>query len=609
MLYAHHMESKEPAAGPDTRLFYNAFRVSPVGIAIEDLEGRPIFVNPALCSLLGFSEEELLHKHCVDFSPAEDAEKDWVLFEQLKSGKINQYSLDKRYFRRDGSLVWGRLSVSLLRDSASPMVVAIVEDTTEKKIAEAGLMQAQHDLEMVTKEMAAAVTRCSRDLRYLWANQGYADLLQRPLHEIVGRPIAEVVGAETFEAVRPYFERVLAGETVNYDREVHYQGPGVQWISATFTPTLAADGTADGWVAVIVDITQRKLAERALSRHAAIVESSQDAIISKTLDGIILTWNPAAERIYGYAEDEVVGQSISILAPPELREEQIGILEKLKAGERLDHFETTRITKRGEKIDVSISLSPIKDSNGRVIAAAGIIRDITQRKQSEEALSKVSQKLIQAQELERSRLARELHDDINQRLSLLAVTLDGLRKEVPASKQLRQDLDAASKQVADIGTDIQALSHRLHSPKLELLGLAAAASSFCKELSHRQTFEIDFHSEDIPKHLPEDISLTLYRVLQEALQNAVKYSGSQHFRVSLTRASNEIELTVQDEGVGFEPDEAIKGNGLGLASMKERMKLVDGELSVDSQLQHGTSIRARVPFHSKQKATGASASD
>jgi PAS domain S-box-containing protein len=608
VLYAHYMESKEQVARPDTQLFYNAFRLSAVGIAIEDLQGRPTFVNPALCSLLGFSEEELLHKHCVDFSPAEDADKDWVLFEQLKSGAINHYSLDKRYFRRDGSLVWGRLSVSLLSGTASPLVVAMVEDITEKKVAEEGLLQAQHDLEIVTKEMAAAVTRCSRDLRYLWANQGYADLLQRPLHEIVGRPIADVLDAETFEAVRPYFERVLAGETVNYDREVHYQSPGRQWISAMFTPTLGADGVPDGWVAVIVDITERKLAEQALSRHAAIIESSQDAIISKTLDGIILTWNPAAERTYGYTEDEAVGQSISILAPPELREEQLGILEKLKAGERLDHFETARITKRGEKIDVSMSLSPIKDSNGRVVAAAGIIRDITQRKQSEEALSKVSQKLIQAQEHERSRLARELHDDINQRLSLLAVTLDRLRKEVPAGKQLNQDLNAASKQVADIGKDIQALSHRLHSPKLELLGLAAAASSFCKEFSRRQNVEIDFHSEDIPKHLPEDISLTLYRVLQEALQNAVKHSGSRHFRVSLTRATNEIELTVQDSGVGFEPDEAIKGDGLGLASMKERIKLVDGELSIDSQLQHGTTIRARVPFHLKQKATGASAS-
>ena len=604
------MESKEPAARPDTQLFYAAFRVSPVGIAIEDWEGRPIFVNPALCSLLGFGEEELLHKHCVDFSPVEDAEKDWVLFERLKSGAINHYSLDKRYFRRDGSLVWGRLSVSLLRDSASPMVVAMVEDITEKKIAEESLLQAQHDLEIVTKEMAAAVTRCSRDLRYLWANQGYADLLQRPLHEIVGRPIADVVGAETFEAVRPYFERVLAGETVNYDREVHYQSPGRQWISATFTPTLGADGTADGWVAVIVDITERKLAEEARLRHAAIVESSEDAIISKNLDSIILTWNAAAERIFGYTEVEAVGQSTTMLIPPELHDEETKILGKLRAGERIQYFETTRVTKTGKRIDVSLSLSPIRDSTGKMIGVSKIARDITERKQAEEALSKVSQKLIQAQEQERSRLARELHDDINQRLSLLGVTLDELKQELPATvDKLKQRLNAASEQVADVGKGIQALSHRLHSPKLELLGLAAAASSFCKEFSRHQNVEIDFQSENVPRNLPDDISLNLYRILQEALQNAVKHSGSQHFRVSLTGATNEIELTVKDSGVGFEPDEASKGSGLGLASMKERMKLVDGELSIDSQLQHGTTIRAHVPLRPKSKAAGGAGSE
>jgi len=604
------MENQEEWARPDGRLFYTAFQASPIGIAIEDLEGQPLFVNSALCAMLGFSEEELLNKHCVDFSPAEDARKDWALFEQLKSSAISHYSLDKRYFRRDGSLVWGRLSISLLRDSASPMVVAMVEDITEKKIAEESLLQAKHDLEIVTKEMAAAVTRCSRDLRYLWANQGYADLLQRPLDEIVGRPILEVLGAETFEDVRPYLERVLAGETVKYDREVHFKRSGRQWISATFTPTLGADGTTDGWIAVVVDITERKLAEESRLRHAAIVESSEDAIISNNLDGIILTWNAAAQRIFGYTEVEAVGRSITMLLPPELHNEGTKILETLRGGERIQYFETARVTKTGKRIDVSLSISPIRDSTGKMIGVSKIARDITERKQAEEALSKVSQKLIQAQEQERSRLARELHDDINQRLSLLAVTLDELKKELPeAVDKLKQYLNAMSEQVADVGKGIQALSHRLHSPKLELLGLAAAASSFCKEFSRRQNVEIDFQSENIPRNLPDEISLNLYRILQEALQNAVKHSDSQHFRVSLTGAMNEIELTVQDSGIGFEPDEASKGSGLGLASMKERIKLVDGELSIDSQLRHGTTIRARVPLHPKSKAAGAAGSE
>jgi PAS domain S-box-containing protein len=231
--------------------------------------------------------------------------------------------------------------------------------------------------------------------------------------------------------------------------------------------------------------------------------------------------------------------------------------------------------------------------------------DITQRKQTEEALSKVNQRLIQAQEQERSRVARELHDDINQQLAVLAINLESLKQGVPASVELAQRIGETCKQVADIGKDIRAISHRLHSPKLEYLGLAAAAESFCREFSDQQKVEITFHSENIPKELPQEISLCLFRVLQEALQNATKYSGSRQFQVSLKDRTNEIELKVHDSGRGFDPEEAIKERGLGLTSMRERLKLVNGELSIDSQLERGTTIKASVPFSSIAKSVGA----
>ena len=124
-------------------LFYEAFNTSPVGIALEDLEGQPLFANAALCSMLGLSEEEMRAKHCVEFSPPEDAKKDWALFEQLRAGSIDHYQMDKRFLRRDGSLIWGRLTVSLLNHCASPLVVALVEDITEKKAAEEELRRVQ----------------------------------------------------------------------------------------------------------------------------------------------------------------------------------------------------------------------------------------------------------------------------------------------------------------------------------------------------------------------------------------------------------------------------------------------------------------------------------
>lgn len=159
--------------------------------------------------------------------------------------------------------------------------------------------------------------------------------------------------------------------------------------------------------------------------------------------------------------------------------------------------------------------------------------------------------------------------------------------------------------ISDLGNDVQALSHRLHSSKLEYLGLVAACEGFCRQFSGQQNVEIDFHSQDIPKELPQEIALCLFRVLQEALQNAVKHSGARQFEVLLKAASNEIQLSVHDAGVGFDLRKAMSGHGLGFTSMKERMKLVGGTVSIDSKLQSGTIIRARVPLAPRTKYAGA----
>src|SRR5215471_4996411 len=142
------MADAPPTGAPDTQLFYDAFHASPIGIAVENLEGRLLFVNRAFCSMLGFSEEEMRSKHCVEFSPPEDAERDWLLFQQLRAGLIDHYQLDKRYFRRDGSLVWGRLSVSLLNSRPSPLVIAMVEDITDSKRAEEALRDSEERLRL-----------------------------------------------------------------------------------------------------------------------------------------------------------------------------------------------------------------------------------------------------------------------------------------------------------------------------------------------------------------------------------------------------------------------------------------------------------------------------
>jgi len=162
--------------------------------------------------------------------------------------------------------------------------------------------------------------------------------------------------------------------------------------------------------------------------------------------------------------------------------------------------------------------------------------------------------------------------------------------------EMRDGIRHAIQQASDLGSEMRALSHRLHAPNLDYFGLEAAASAYSNELAEQHKVEISFHSENIPRDLPRDVSLCLFRILQEALQNAIKHSGSQHFRVLLKGGNNKIELVVHDTGTGFELEQAFKGRGIGLSSMKERLKLVNGKVSIDSKLGRGTTIHARVPL-------------
>ena len=224
------------------------------------------------------------------------------------------------------------------------------------------------------------------------------------------------------------------------------------------------------------------------------------------------------------------------------------------------------------------------------------------RKLAEEALSTASRKLIDAHENERTWLARELHDDISQRLCLIHLSLGNLKEGDTSLVELRHAIGNAMQQVSDLSTDIQRLSHRLHSSKLEFLGLAAAAAGYCGEVGDQHKVQVEFRAGNIPRELSPEISLSIFRVLQEALQNAIKHSGAQRFEVLLSHNSNKIHLTVRDPGRGFDAAEAMKGRGLGLTSMKERATLIHAELSIESRPQNGTTVYVRVPLRPTMKS-------
>lgn len=231
-------------------------------------------------------------------------------------------------------------------------------------------------------------------------------------------------------------------------------------------------------------------------------------------------------------------------------------------------------------------------------------KDFTAARMAQEQPRALSARLIETQENERRRIGRELHDDINQRLALLAVELDRLTQKLPASPdEVRTKLRSIVARAQELSSDVQRLAYRLHPSKLEHVGLAATLKNFCREFAQPNDFRIRFNASGLPTSIPIDTSLCLYRVVQEALRNVVKHGGVDEAQVELTGGPAEVRLCVSDSGNGFDPASVKEHRGLGLVSMRERLHLVGGTLSIQSQPRHGTRIEARVPLVSRSTAS------
>jgi signal transduction histidine kinase len=243
-----------------------------------------------------------------------------------------------------------------------------------------------------------------------------------------------------------------------------------------------------------------------------------------------------------------------------------------------------------------------RDTQGRIVQLHGTVQDITERKAAEEMVRDMSGRLITAHEEERSRIARELHDDLSQRMALLQISVQQFEQdETELASIARQKLNNIAEIASEISSDIHDLSHRLHPAKLDIVGLVPSLTSFCSEFSKGHQLRVQFSHDHIPNQIPKEVTLCLFRIVQEALQNVVKHSGAPEVNVELSGRHDRIELSVSDSGVGFDPASEKGKEGLGLLSMSERLRLIGGDLTVESEPSHGARIRVRIPL----PATGA----
>lgn len=389
-----------------------------------------------------------------------------------------------------------------------------------------------------------------------------------------------------------------------YEAEFRVVRPdgSIRWLAARGNFYYSKSGNPERMLGMSVDVTDRRNSAEALreseERFRRVVQHIGDALIVDNVAGDIIFANDRFLDLFGFGREDLASVKLEDYVAPDFCEEMRHRHNRRMQGEaESTHFQYQGIRADGKRIWLEADVVPILDQAGRINGTQSAIRDITEAKLAEEALATIGRRLIEAHEKERTWIARELHDDINQRIALLAVELEQWKQGVAAlTPEFEFHLQQVRKRLFDIAKDVQALSHRLHSSKLEFLGLAVAANSFCQELSEQHKIHISFTQTGVPAKLPTEVSLALFRVLQEALHNAIKHSTVRQFGVELCGRPDEIYLAVTDAGRGFDPTETIHHRGLGLVSMRERVQLVGGRLAIDSSPGRGTIVQAYVPL-------------
>jgi len=375
----------------------------------------------------------------------------------------------------------------------------------------------------------------------------------------------------------------------------------------------------------------RLKADKAIGLLAAIVDSSDDAIVSKTLEGIITSWNASAERLFGYTASEAVGRHISLIIPADRKGEEEVIIEKIKRGEGISHFDTVRICKFNRPIELSLTISPIRDASGNIIGASKIARDITERKRIDRALREseeryrtladaldvqvqfrtqelerrnselrdLSGRLMEIQDLERRHIARELHDSAGQTLAALGMSLAELARKVNGDPALAKSVENADELVRHLSQEIRTTSYLLHPPMLDEVGISSALSWYVQGLEERSGLKIGLKIPESFERLPSELELLIFRMVQECLTNIHRHSGSKTAQIEITREGEKVQVAVQDQGTGMSPERLAEiqshGTGVGIRGMRERIRQFQGDLVIESN-HSGTRVFATLPL-------------
>jgi len=517
-------------------------------------------------------------------------------------------------------------------------------DITEKKQTAEKIRSSEAQLRLITDSLPALVSYIDKDERYRFVNKQYTDWFGIENDDLLGRTMIEVLGKEARDQLKPKVDQVLSGEILTFERWLDYRTVGRRFVHVSYVPDRSDSGEVRGFYALVTDLTEQKRSEDLLAssekRVQLLTDSFTDyAIISLDPDGVISSWNPGAENIFGYSADEIIGKPSSILFTPEDTAKGVpaqemenaratgrasderwhakkdgsrffanGVMAPLYVGETLtgyakiaaDLTEKKRNSEALQRAYDEMEMRVLERTRELSQTNAALVEAVNERKTTELQKITLLQRLVSSQEDERRRIARDLHDHLGQRLTALRLKLASLTDACKDDEELYARATRLQQLAELIDTDVSFLAWELRPSVLDELGLIEAIETFIKEWSRHYDIGVDFHTTGLgEKRLDQEMETNLYRITQEALNNVIKHSEASSVSVLLERSGDNVVLIVEDNGRGFEVDKVMRserglGRGLGLSGIRERAELIGGSLEIESEPGNGTTLYVRV---------------
>jgi PAS domain S-box-containing protein len=583
----------------------------PIGMVMIGEDGNIILANAYLQRLFGYRKEEMLGRPVEMLVPERfrgEHPAQRARFLASPEPRLMGEGGDLFGRRKDGSEFPVEIGLTPVRSEQGTSVLATIIDITQRRLAERALEASERRYRTLFDNANDAIFLETENDDIIGVNQRACDLLGYSREELLAMKVPNLQAPE----VRGLPGTVIKGELATHQDhafeglDVHRNG---RRIPVEITDAVIEENGGRFVLSIVRDITERKQAEDALRESEARFRLMADA-------APILVWASGPDKACTYFNRpwlEFTGRSLE-------QELGNGWAESVHADDmaRCLKVYTTHFDAR-QPFEVEYRLRrhdgeyrwildrgvPRHTPSGEFAGYIGACIDVTDRKHAEQELrtsyrrqQNLASRLLTAQESERRRIARELHDDLSQGLALLAVEMEVLSRKPPETvAQVAECLQELAANVKELSSSVHDLSHRLHPSKLEQLGLVASVGGLCKELTQAKGLPIVFAPKEVPDGIPEHVALCLYRIVQEALGNIIKHSGARHATVELTGPSDSVCLRVIDDGDGFDPNLTDGKGGLGLVSMRERLRLVGGELAIHSRLGGGTRIEVRVPLH------------